>query len=212
MSERDGPPLPSRTVSPLSELSDEQLLERHLAGQSEAFRVLVERYRVELFRFLGRFLGDRSLADDVFQDTFVQVYQSANHFDPARRFRPWLFAIATNKARDALRTGARRHAASLDSHDDAPDSAPLHLLVSAEQPPDEPVAAQEIRERVKKVVTTLPTQYREILLLAYFNQFSYKHISEILQVPVGTVKSRLHAAVAFFAQQWKETNPDRWAS
>lgn len=206
MSHREGrPQLPA-------ELSDEELLARYLEGQHEAFRALVDRYRVELYRFLGRFLGDRTLADDVFQDTFVQVYQSAASFDPTRRFRPWLFAIATNKARDALRTGSRRYATSLDSANETSESSPLLRLMSHEQPPDEPLAHRELRERVQRVVTTLPSQYREILLLAYFNQFSYKQISDILHIPVGTVKSRLHAAVTYFAHQWKRVNPDRWMS
>lgn len=202
----------SSTDPLLPQPTDEQLLEEHLAGSETAFRQLVERYRVELFRYLARFLGDRALADDVFQETFVQVHQSADQFDRTRRFRPWLFAVAANKARDALRFNARRPSSSLNAPQGATEKSPLNLLPSRENLPDEPMAADELRRQVQRVVQSMPPHYREILLLAYFNQFSYKQISDILEIPVGTVKSRLHAAVAFFAQQWKSSNPGGWVS
>src|SRR5256714_11198968 len=90
------------------EPSDEQLLAEYRAGDKSKFAVLVLRYQRELYHFLVRFLGDRALAEDVFQETFLQVHQSADQFDPTRRFRPWLFTIAANKARDLIRSQARR--------------------------------------------------------------------------------------------------------
>ncbi len=100
---------------PQAELSDEALLAAHLAGDSGAFARLVERYQRELFHFLSRFLGDRNLADDVFQETFIQVHQSAAQFDPHRKFRPWLFTIAANKARDIMRMQQRKHTSPLEA-------------------------------------------------------------------------------------------------
>src|SRR5438309_8084608 len=88
--------------------SDEQLLAEYRGGDKGKFAVLVLRYQRELYHFLVRFLGDRAAAEDVFQETFLQVHQSADQFDPQRRFRPWLFTIAANKARDLMRSQARR--------------------------------------------------------------------------------------------------------
>src|SRR5437879_2698722 len=88
--------------------TDEQLLEAYRFGEKTSFSQLVERYQRELFHFLVRFLGDRAAAEDVFQETFLQVHQSAGQFDPQRRFRPWLFTIAANKARDLMRSQSRR--------------------------------------------------------------------------------------------------------
>src|SRR5687767_2162997 len=85
------------------EPADEQLLAEYRAGDKTKFAVLVLRYQRELYHFLVRFLGDRAAAEDVFQETFLQVHQSADQFDPSRRFRPWLFTIAANKARDLIR-------------------------------------------------------------------------------------------------------------
>src|SRR3954469_11367806 len=88
--------------------TDEELLAFYRGGERASFSSLVERYRRELFHFLVRFLGDRAAAEDIFQETFLQVHQSADQFDPQRRFRPWLFTIAANKARDLMRSQARR--------------------------------------------------------------------------------------------------------
>ena len=99
---------PAMTKTNEQETTDEQLLESHRHGDGASFEKLVHLYERELFHFLVRFLGDRAAADDMFQETFLQVYQSADTFDSTRRFRPWLFTIAANKARDLIRSQGRR--------------------------------------------------------------------------------------------------------
>lgn len=186
--------------------TDEQLLEAYRFGEKATFSQLVDRYQRELFHFLIRFLGDRAAAEDIFQETFLQVHQSAEQFDPSRRFRPWLFTIAANKARDLMRSQARRPTnplqASISPGDD--DSGQfLDLMQSADQMPSEPMEQEELQHLVQTTVMNMPDHLREILLLSYFHQFPYKQISEILNIPLGTVKSRLHAAVAYFADRWR---------
>src|SRR4051812_28189338 len=195
--------------------TDEQYLARYRTGDKPSFAHLVTRYQRELFHFLVRFLGDRAAAEDVFQETFLQVHQSADQFDPSRRFRPWLFTIAANKARDLIRSQARRPTnplqASINPGDD--DSGEFRALMSSvEDTPDEPMQRAELQQSVQKAVASMPEHLREILLLSYFHQFPYKQISDILEIPLGTVKSRLHAAVAHFADRWKAMNQSRAAS
>jgi hypothetical protein len=91
-----------RHVNRLNDKTDEDLLSAYRLGDRTSFATLVERYQRELFHFLVRFLGDRAAAEDIFQEAFLQVHQSADQFDPQRRFRPWLFTIAANKARDLM--------------------------------------------------------------------------------------------------------------
>ena len=192
---------------PHGDVSDEQLLERYRGGDTEAFAVLVERYRHELFNFLNRFTGNRSTAEDVFQDTFLQVHLSADTFDTTRNFKPWLFTIAANKARDVLRKNMRRQTTALSAPLDASDAGGRSYidLLEADLPlPSEVFGQQETQELVKQVVAQMPDHLRQVLVLAYFHQFAYKEIAEILSVPLGTVKSRLHSAVGTFAQRWKE--------
>jgi RNA polymerase sigma-70 factor (ECF subfamily) len=197
------------------ERSDEDLLAAHRQGDRASFAKLVARYQRELFHFLVRFLGDRAAAEDVFQEAFLQVHQSAEQFDPTRRFRPWLFTIAANKARDMIRSQARRPTNPLQASINPGDEESgefIDLMSSIDNLPDEPMQQAELQEAVQKTVLGMPEHLREILLLSYFHQFPYKQISDILEIPLGTVKSRLHAAVAHFADRWKSLNQRKTAS
>ena len=188
------------------ELTDEQLLERHRRGGEDAFPELVRRYRSELFPFLLRYVGEPSTAEDLFQEAFLQVHLSADTFDASRRFRPWLFTIAANKARDYLRRTKRQESVPLSASIRNDEDEPEYVdLMAADLPlPQEAAESAETYRLVQQVAAEMPDHLREILLLAYFHQFSYKQIAEILEVPLGTVKSRLHAAVATFAGIWKQ--------
>jgi len=215
VADRTPPPGTGETFDPGAGRSDEQLLQAYREGDSGSFQKLVERYQRELFHFLVRFLGDRAAAEDIFQEAFLQVHQSADQFDPTRRFRPWLFTIAANKARDLMRSTARRPVnplhASISSGDD--DSGEfIDLMSSTTQLPDEPLEKEELQQLVHKTVMNMPEHLREILLLSYFHQFPYKQISDILDIPLGTVKSRLHAAVAHFADRWRSMNSNKRVS
>src|SRR6185436_21184411 len=105
----------SARASALDKRSDESLLQAYQHGEREAFATLMHRYANELLHFLVRFLGSRAAADDVFQETFLQVHLSAETFDTQRRFKPWLFTIAANKARDYLRRNSRRQTPQLSA-------------------------------------------------------------------------------------------------
>ena len=190
-------------------LTDEDLLAAYRRGDRSSFALLMERYQRELFHFLVRFLGDRAAAEDVFQETFLQVHQSADQFDLERRFRPWLFTIAANKARDLMRSQARRPTNPLQAsiaRGDEESGEFIDLMQSAAPLPGEPMEREELQQLVHKTVMNMPEHLREILLLSYFHQFPYKQISDILAIPLGTVKSRLHAAVAHFADRWRNQN------
>src|SRR5688500_18535675 len=191
--------------------TDEQLLADYRAGDRSSFSELVSRYQRELYHFLVRFLGNRAATENVFQESFLQVHQSAEQFDLQRRIRPWLFTIAANKARDLIRSQARRPTnplqASISPGDDESGEF-IDLMQSSSSMPSDPMEREELQKQVQTTVTGMPEHLREILLLSYFHQFPYKQISEILDIPLGTVKSRLHAAVAHFADRWRSTNPN----
>ncbi|MEX0655911.1 MAG: sigma-70 family RNA polymerase sigma factor [Phycisphaeraceae bacterium] len=191
---------------PLEELSHEQVVGRYRDGDEQAFETLVRRFRQELFHFLLRFVNNRAAAEDLFQETFLQVHISIDTFDITRNFKPWLFTIAANKARDYLRRNSRQQAAPLSALVDASqDNGRTFIdLLEADLPmPMEDLEKQETRELVQEVIDALPDHLREVLLLAYFNHFAYKEIAAMLSIPLGTVKSRLHAAVGTFSELWK---------
>jgi len=199
------PPQPKPDAS---KVTDEKLIDRYRAGEIEAFEALVKRYRQELFHFLIRFTGQRAAAEDVFQEAFVQVHLSIDTFDTSRRFKPWLFTIAANKARDYLRKRARRPAVPLSAPVGDADGQSFADFMEADLPdPGDALQSADLADRVRKVVEELPDHLREILLLSYFQKFSYQEIADVLGIPLGTVKSRLHSAVGTFAQKWKSANP-----
>lgn len=190
-----------------AETTDEQLMIAHQAGDVRAFPMLVERYRIQLHGYLQRFLGSAAAADDVFQETFLQIHLSAASFDVTRTLRPWLYTIASNKARDWYRHHKRRATLSLDkTMGHGENEFTLMDVVSCKtDQPGEALSAREESTQVKDVVDSLPELHREILLMAYFQRFSYQHIADMLNIPLGTVKSRLHSAVALFADSWAQS-------
>jgi len=191
----------------VAQWTDEQLLASYLSGDEAAFGVLVRRYQRSLHQFLFRFLGDAALAEDVFQETFLQVAGSARQFNPQRTFRPWLFTIAANKARDALRSRARQKTADLDAavdRSDAEGAQFMDFLASDEPLPLERLETLDAARIAREVVAAMPERLRLVLVLSYFQGLAYQEIAEILAVPLGTVKSRLHAAVGHFAEAWRQ--------
>jgi len=194
-------------VNPMTEMtkqpSDEQLVAAYQRGDVDAFTQLVGRYEEELYHFLVRFVGQTSLAEEAFQEAFMQVHISVDRFDTSRRFRPWLYTIAANKARDMLRSRARRPAVQITVKDDESDADLWAHLLRDETTPDNILDQKEEKEKVQQVIAAMPDRFREILLMAYFQQLSYKEMAETLEIPLGTVKSRLHAAVKSFAAEFK---------
>jgi len=177
------------------------------SGESAAMEVLVKRHHEKLLRFLIRLVGERAAAEDVFQETFVQVHLSANSYDAERRFEPWLFTIAANKARDLLRKNSRRRTLDLSSPVQGASSGGdgttfVDLLASSTATPAAETSDAEKDRLVQRAVSELPATLREVILLAYFQRMSYSQIADVLGIPLGTVKSRLHSAVAAFAKQW----------
>lgn len=191
----------------VAQWTDEQLLASYISGDEAAFGVLVRRYQRSLHQFLFRFVGDAALAEDVFQEAFLQVSRSARQFNPDRTLRPWLFTIAANKARDALRSRVRQKTTDLDAAVDSSDAdgAQFMSFLASDAPlPLERLELLDAARIVRRIVTGMPVRLRMVLILSYFQGLPYQEIAEILGVPLGTVKSRLHAAVAHFGQQWRQ--------
>lgn len=186
--------------------TDEQLLADHLLQKPDAYELLVRRHSQELYQFVLRFTSSSAAADDVVQEAFLQVHLSAASFDPKRRFKPWLFAIAANKARDWLRRRARRDEVPLDAHISGEDEGGqrfVDLLSTDEEIKSDSLEIDEQRRIVRGTIDQMPPTLREALVLAYYHRFPYKQMAQVLGIPVGTVKSRLHSAVAHFGKLYR---------
>ena len=187
-------------------MTDGELLARYAEGEEAAFREIVNRYKNGLYAFLRMFLNRRELVEDIFQETFLQLFNSRESFDRNRPLRPWLFTIAANKAKDALRKWQRKNAVPIGTMTDSEELSfddMLNSVSSDRTMPYEQLQKDETALRVRRIISDMPENLREILVFAYFNRFSYKQMAEILSIPIGTVKSRLHTAVGRFAKEWE---------
>lgn len=192
--------------SPYADCSDEELLDLFQSGTSEAFGALVRRYEGELYGYLRRYLNDGDLADDVFQNTFLQLYIKIQQYEKGRPVRPWLYAIATNQAIDALRRQNRHQIVRLhldgEPLKDAESPRLLTLLESRGPSPLDYLEGEERKLLIRASVDRLPEFLRHVVILAYYQGLKYKEIADILRIPVGTVKSRLHTALSRLQEAW----------
>lgn len=178
------------------------------AGQREAFGALVRRYEGELFGYLRRYLGSNDLAEDVFQNTFLQVFTKVQQYELGRPVRPWLYTIATHQAIDALRRSGRHQAVSLDKEKDAGEGEASQLISQLESSgpsPLEHLEGEERRGQVRAAVERLPDFLKQVVILSYYQELKNAEVAEILQIPLGTVKSRLHTALARLNQEWSNS-------
>ena len=191
--------------------SDEDLLLRLRNGERDVFGTLVRRYERELYGYLKRYLGRADLAEDVFQNTFVAVFRKIRQYEPGRAARPWLYTIATHQAIDAMRQRSRRpdytpqDPGIAADRDDAYD--PLDRKEGSDPDPAERAADGETAENVRAAVLQLPELFQQVVILAYFQGLRYQEVADVLDIPVGTVKSRLNAAITKLTEIWGERFP-----
>lgn len=189
--------------------SDEGLLLRYKqTGDRSVFEALMRRYQREIYSYLRRYLGNAELAEDAFQGTFLQVHLKCDQFDDDRRFRPWLYAVATNQAIDVQRRSKRHRMASLDRTgvgDDC-DTQWSEKLVGEFIDPLAEASTRENGEWVREAVDGLSDSMKQAVHLVYYQGMKYREAADVLGIPVGTVKSRLHAAVQRLTSLWSQSH------
>ena len=174
-----------------------------------AFGVLMRRYEPALFNFLRRMSGNSADAEELFQETFLRVFQHRARFDKKLPFKPWVYRIATNLCHDHIRYRTRRPELSLD----APLDGSNHgftlgaQLANGHAGPVEHARERELQERLAEAVQALPVKQRSVFLMARYDGMPYEAIGQALEIPVGTVKSRMNTAVTFLMEQLHEFLP-----
>jgi RNA polymerase sigma-70 factor, ECF subfamily len=174
----------------MQESSDAQLIAAVLAGDQVALATLVARHHAPLLSYLCRLVGgNRPLAEDLAQETLLRMLRQGTC--PADRpFKPWLYTIATNLARDHFKSAAVRLRGRTDEED-----AGLRQLPDGTPGPEERALAQEQGSEVRAALAQLSEDHRVVVVLRFYQGFSLQEIAEMLQIPVGTVKSRLSIAL-----------------
>lgn len=171
-------------------LDDAELVRRFQQGDSAAFEALVRRYQRDLFTFLVRFAGNREIAEDLFQETFVKVLQALPAYREQGRFGPWLFGIANRVAVDAWRRERARRRRVVQ------DPMAVDLAADPSLLPDRAVEQAQLVRQVERVLASLPEKQRRVFLLRQHGALSFKEIAGVTGEPLNTVLSHMHYAIA----------------
>lgn len=188
---------------------DAQLMERFAAGDDDAFREIVERHNGPLFRFFMRRCFDRALAEDCVQEVFLRLVRHRGRWRPDAKFTTYLYRIAENYWIDKYRSRkAKPPMGSLSTSFDE-DGPSLGDVVPAETPgPEGQARNHELAERIERAVAQLSEAQRSVFVLAETSGMKYAEIGRVLDIPVGTVKSRMHAAVSRLRELLEEDGRD----
>ncbi len=183
--------------------SDGELVRRAKAGDRDAFRGLVERYRGRVYGIARGMTGNHGDADDVAQETFIKAYRKLGDFEGQSAIYTWLYRIAVNSALDLLRRKSRRGELGLDR---SIEEAERRLAAARKGPPDgaAEAGAAELRRAVAGGLAELPARHRAVLVLHDIEGMPHEEISRILGCPPGTVRSRLHYARARMQRKLKD--------
>jgi RNA polymerase sigma-70 factor (ECF subfamily) len=182
-----------KTISSLSALfsiTDEQAMWRvQTEDDAQAFGILMERWHDRIHGLCARMLGNIHAAEDVAQEVFTRVFEKRKDFDVQRRFSTWLWRIAVNRCYDELRRLQRRHEFSLDQQEEEHTTVPDQLIDRVS--PDQHVAALEEAEVIRQALGQLPDIYRAVVVLRHYQGLKLREIADVLDVPEGTVNSRM---------------------
>ena len=170
-------------------VSDEQLIAQFQAGELSAFEEIVGRYQGQLINFVGRLLNDRNTAEDIVQETFLRVYRNKHRYKEIARFSTWIYTIAGNLARTELRRRKIRNFFSISQRGETEKD---YEIPDTEINVEKSVEGGMVRDLILKEVMQLPVYFREVIILRDLQDLSYEEISQILKVPLGTVKSRVN--------------------
>ncbi|MBS0339557.1 MAG: RNA polymerase sigma factor RpoE [Proteobacteria bacterium] len=195
MTSRPAPPSPPAATS--SADADFQLVQRTVAGDDRAYELLVLKYQRRIERLIGRMVRDVDLVEDIAQETFIRAYKALHQFRGEAQFYTWLYRIAVNTAKKALvdmkRDPTVSEAALRTGDEDDETYRPGNEPISDESP-DTILAAKEIAAAVNAAMDALPTELRQAVTLREIEGLSYEEIAEVMNCPIGTVRSRIFRA------------------
>lgn len=189
----------------MEEISDEKLTEEYLLGSEKAFEELLERFLKPIYNFLLRLTGDQTAAEDLAQDTFLKVWKNLKRYDPQRKFRTWIFAIAKNTAFDYLK---KKKELPFSAFADEEGENWIDNVADENIVPDEILERKNIAEDFEKIIEKIPVYYRAILLLHYKEDLTLQEIAEILGEPYNTIKSRHRRGLLNFKKLLEKEKQD----
>jgi len=162
-----------------------------LKGDQNAFADIVSLYQHKLYQVCYRMLGNKQESEDIAQEAFVRAYMNLHTFDQKRKFSTWLYRIATNLCIDRIRK--KKPDYYLDAEVAGTEGLDMYSQIAADEKlPEEQLEQMELQDRIQYEIGRLPDKYRSVIVLKYIEELSLQEISEILDMPLGTVKTRIH--------------------
>ncbi|MBB6447881.1 RNA polymerase sigma factor SigW [Bacillus benzoevorans] len=162
-----------------------------LKGDRNAFGEVVELYKDKVFQLSFRMLGNRHEAEDIAQEAFIRAYVNIQSYNLNLKFSTWLYRIATNLCIDRIRK--KKPDYYLDAEVAGTEGLTMYSHIASNTPlPEDDVESLELKESIQKEISKLPEKYRSVIVLKYIEELSLNEISEILDLPLGTVKTRIH--------------------
>ncbi len=183
---------------PTSSDTDLMLVERTVAGDQKAFELLVIKYQRRIERLIGRMVRDVDLVEDIAQETFIRAYRALAQFRGDAQFYTWLYRIAVNTAKKALMDLKRdplvSESALRGGGDDEDETSAVENELTSSETPETVLAAKEIAAAVNSAMEALPEELRQAVTLREIEGLSYEEIAEVMNCPIGTVRSRIFRA------------------
>ena len=195
----------------MEQANDEALIQQFLAGEVQAFNLLVWRWQKPILNFVYRYVGNLQDAEDVCQRTFIKAYKNLKQLKNPTKFSTWLYQIAANQAKDALRRQKKGNCVSIPFHDSGEERGeenslqPCQLKAEDEQP-DAAVHQRELQQILQQVIMKLPKEQRVVVIMKIYQELKFNEIAEVLGVPVNTVKSRMYYGLSSMRQFLKQMN------
>jgi len=162
-----------------------------LKGDQNAYEEIIEIYKDKVYQLSYRMLGNRHEAEDIAQEAFIRAYVNIHRYNINLKFSTWLYRIATNLCIDRIRK--KKPDYYLDAEIAGTEGLTMYSQIPDKKPsPDEDVESLELQDTIQREISKLPDKYRSVIVLKYIEELSLNEISEILDLPLGTVKTRIH--------------------
>ena len=186
--------------------SDEDLIKRFQDGDEQAYVELVNRYRDRLMNFVYRFTSDSEQSEDIVQETLIKLYTHKHYYKKIAKFSTWIYTIAANYAKTELRKKKNRKITNLSQmSSDEKD----YDLPSVQPDTDQLIESEYLEKRIQAAINTLPLHFKTVVVLRDVQELSYEEISNIVEVPLGTVKSRINRARLQLQKELKDLKKEK---
>lgn len=197
--------IPMTNYATLTDLDLVEAARQH--NNRRAFAELLQRYQRPLYNYILRMVRQPAVAEELFQETFLRIYNNLEHFRGGASFSPWAYRIAHNICIDALRSQRNRHNVSLEAEQGDTNQTLADRLEGHSPNPEDELYRQQLGARIQEAVEKLPPAIRAVFVLYQYQHLPYEQIAETLDIPLGTVKSRMHTALQKLSHYLRQLSP-----